>query len=70
MHPLLHSCSQDDLDVFSKGISRFQREDPTFRVHFDEESREVGGMGGKGREDELGTRTVMEEGGGILSWGY
>ena len=32
---------QDDLDVFSKGINRFQKEDPTFRVHFDEESREV-----------------------------
>ncbi|OAX84181.1 elongation factor G, mitochondrial [Emergomyces africanus] len=32
---------------FSKGINRFQREDPTFRVHFDEESEEtiISGMG-------------------------
>lgn len=34
--------SQDDLDAFSKGINRFQREDPTFRVHYEEESKEVG----------------------------
>ena len=33
--------SQDDLDAFSKGINRFQREDPTFRVHYEEESKEV-----------------------------
>ena len=32
---------QDDLDQFSKGINRFQREDPTFRVSYDTESREV-----------------------------
>lgn len=37
---------QDDLDIFSKGINRFQREDPTFKVHYDEESKEVkGGFG-------------------------
>lgn len=42
--PLYVSCVcvlQEDLDVFSKGINRFQREDPTFRVHYEEESREV-----------------------------
>uniref|UniRef100_A0A8C5SJJ2 G elongation factor mitochondrial 1 n=1 Tax=Laticauda laticaudata TaxID=8630 RepID=A0A8C5SJJ2_LATLA len=34
-------------DRFSKGINRFVREDPTFRVHFDTESKEtiVSGMG-------------------------
>ena len=32
---------QIDLDNFSKGINRFQREDPTFKVHFDDESKEV-----------------------------
>lgn len=39
--------SQNDLDKFSKGIGRFTREDPTFRVHFDNESKEtiVSGMG-------------------------
>lgn len=26
---------------FSKALSRFQREDPTFRVHIDSESKEV-----------------------------
>lgn len=26
---------------FSKALSRFQREDPTFRVHIDQESKEV-----------------------------
>ena len=30
-----------DLDQFSKGIGRFQREDPTFKVTFDPESKEV-----------------------------
>ncbi|XP_029302257.1 elongation factor G, mitochondrial isoform X1 [Cottoperca gobio] len=36
-----------DLDKFSKGMSRFTREDPTFRVHFDNESKEtiISGMG-------------------------
>lgn len=36
-----------DLANFSKAINRFQREDPTFRVHFDPESEEtiISGMG-------------------------
>lgn len=36
-----------DLDNFSKGINRFTREDPTFTVYFDNESKEtiVSGMG-------------------------
>ncbi|XP_073482199.1 elongation factor G, mitochondrial [Aquarana catesbeiana] len=39
--------NKNDLDKFSKGIGRFTREDPTFRVHFDNESKEtiVSGMG-------------------------
>ncbi|NWW38037.1 EFGM factor, partial [Panurus biarmicus] len=39
--------NKNDLDKFSKGLGRFSREDPTFRVHFDEESKEtiVSGMG-------------------------
>lgn len=36
-----------DLDQFSKGIGRFQREDPTFKVTFDPENKEtvMSGMG-------------------------
>ncbi|RMZ78215.1 hypothetical protein DV738_g4075, partial [Chaetothyriales sp. CBS 135597] len=36
-----------DLPSFSKAIARFQREDPTFRVHFDAESEQtvISGMG-------------------------
>jgi elongation factor G len=36
-----------DLSNFSKAMSRFQREDPTFRVHVDKESEEtiISGMG-------------------------
>ena len=36
-----------DSNQFSKAIARFQREDPTFRVHFDVESEEtiISGMG-------------------------
>lgn len=36
-----------DLPNFSKAIARFQREDPTFRVHFDVESEQtvISGMG-------------------------
>uniref|UniRef100_A0A667Y4Y6 Elongation factor G, mitochondrial n=1 Tax=Myripristis murdjan TaxID=586833 RepID=A0A667Y4Y6_9TELE len=39
--------NKNDLDKFSKGINRFTREDPTFRVHFDTESKEtiISGMG-------------------------
>ncbi|XP_054022788.1 elongation factor G, mitochondrial [Dryobates pubescens] len=39
--------NKNDFDKFSKGLSRFSREDPTFRLHFDEESKEtiVSGMG-------------------------
>ncbi|KAI9894873.1 MAG: Elongation factor G, mitochondrial [Vezdaea aestivalis] len=39
--------STQDGMKFSKAINRFQREDPTFRVHFDEESSEtiISGMG-------------------------
>ncbi|KAL8898884.1 MAG: hypothetical protein Q9207_006479 [Kuettlingeria erythrocarpa] len=38
---------QKDLQNFSKAMSRFQREDPTFRVHVDSESNEtiISGMG-------------------------
>lgn len=38
---------KNDLEKFSKGIGRFTREDPTFKVHFDTENKEtiVSGMG-------------------------
>uniref|UniRef100_A0A673ZTC4 Elongation factor G, mitochondrial n=1 Tax=Salmo trutta TaxID=8032 RepID=A0A673ZTC4_SALTR len=41
------NLSMNDTDKFSKGINRFTREDPTFRVHFDTESKEtiISGMG-------------------------
>ncbi|XP_003389008.1 PREDICTED: elongation factor G, mitochondrial-like isoform X1 [Amphimedon queenslandica] len=36
-----------DLEKFSKGLARFQKEDPTFRIHFEKESKEtiMSGMG-------------------------
>ncbi|XP_052586364.1 elongation factor G, mitochondrial [Peromyscus californicus insignis] len=39
--------NKNDLEKFSKGIGRFTREDPTFKVRFDTESKEtiVSGMG-------------------------
>ncbi|XP_039713982.1 elongation factor G, mitochondrial [Pteropus medius] len=39
--------NKNDLEKFSKGIGRFTREDPTFKVHFDTENKEtiVSGMG-------------------------
>ncbi|XP_053166542.1 elongation factor G, mitochondrial isoform X1 [Hemicordylus capensis] len=39
--------NKNELDKFSKAINRFTREDPTFKVHFDNESKEtiVSGMG-------------------------
>ena len=37
----IRPAKKDDLDAFSKGIGRFQREDPTFKVAFDPESKEV-----------------------------
>ncbi|NXW94940.1 EFGM factor, partial [Alopecoenas beccarii] len=43
----MRPSNKNDFDKFSKGLSRFTREDPTFRTHFDDESKEtiVSGMG-------------------------
>ncbi|XP_056329299.1 elongation factor G, mitochondrial [Danio aesculapii] len=43
----IRPSNKNDTDKLSKGISRFTREDPTFRVHFDTESKEtiISGMG-------------------------
>ncbi|XP_050417815.1 elongation factor G, mitochondrial [Patella vulgata] len=40
-------AKQADIDNFSKGIARFTKEDPTFRVHWDNENKETiaSGMG-------------------------
>nr|XP_012302756.1 elongation factor G, mitochondrial [Aotus nancymaae] len=43
----MRPSNKNDLEKFSKGIGRFTREDPTFKVHFDTENKEtiVSGMG-------------------------
>ncbi|XP_051963403.1 elongation factor G, mitochondrial [Xyrauchen texanus] len=43
----MRPSNKNDTDKFSKGINRFTREDPTFRVHYDTESKEtiISGMG-------------------------
>lgn len=40
-------AAKSSQENFAKGIARFTREDPTFQVHFDPESREsvASGMG-------------------------
>lgn len=43
----IHPKRSSDADAFSKAMNRFQREDPTFRMHVDEESEQtiISGMG-------------------------
>ncbi|KAI7790065.1 elongation factor G, mitochondrial [Triplophysa rosa] len=43
----MRPSNKNDTDKFSKGINRFTREDPTFRVQYDPESQEtiISGMG-------------------------
>ena len=43
----LKPATKKDADNFSKGLARFVREDPTFRMEYDVENREtvVSGMG-------------------------
>lgn len=43
----IRPADKKNLDSFSKGIARFTREDPTFRVTYDEDSKEsiASGMG-------------------------
>lgn len=40
-------ASSNDRDLFSKAVGRFIKEDPTFRMHYDSDSKEtiVSGMG-------------------------
>uniref|UniRef100_A0A2I3TRR9 Elongation factor G, mitochondrial n=3 Tax=Homininae TaxID=207598 RepID=A0A2I3TRR9_PANTR len=44
---LITRILKNDLEKFSKGIGRFTREDPTFKVYFDTENKEtvISGMG-------------------------